>query len=140
MRCHEITEIYPGIFLSGAYDVPAMIDMGIEVFAALSPMPEVENGSYRVVECRIRDMDVAGEEELDELLSILLEEHRAGKRIGIFCSGGHGRTGYVAACLLASLGIEEPVGYIHRNYCINAIESREQYAAVEWYVRRLKRK
>jgi len=43
--------------------------------------------------------------------------------LGVYCFGGHGRTGTILAVILYHFaGIDDPVGYIRENYCKNAIE------------------
>ena len=61
----------------------------------------------------------------------IVERLRAGKRAAMFCIGGHGRTGYVAACVLHELGYENPIGFLRKNYSLSAVESEEQEQAVE---------
>jgi hypothetical protein len=50
----------------------------------------------------------------------------------VFCLGGHGRTGTVLA-ILANLMLDEidPIGFIRRNYCYNAIETYEQILYIQ---------
>lgn len=47
-------------------------------------------------------------------------------KVGMFCLGGHGRTGYMAALVLGWLGYTDPIGYLRDNYCKDTIESSAQ--------------
>ncbi len=51
---------------------------------------------------------------------------RRGKRVAMYCMGGHGRTGYIAALVLHLRGEEDPIEYIREKYCKSAVESRSQ--------------
>lgn len=55
-----------------------------------------------------------------------------GHRVAVFCMGGHGRTGYVGACLVGALApeVEDPIAHLRRVYCAEAVESQEQVDAV----------
>ena len=79
----------------------------------------------------------------DDVLRVLVDRICSrldeGKRVGVFCSGGHGRTGYVAACVLARQGIKDPIGYLRTKYSSKAIESEKQIDAVFTYMRSLHR-
>src|SRR5690606_12330099 len=51
---------------------------------------------------------------------------REGKKVGVFCLGGHGRTGYFAGLVLGLMGVEDPVTFLRRAYCKNSLETKEQ--------------
>jgi hypothetical protein len=53
-----------------------------------------------------------------------------GKKVGMFCVGGHGRTGYMAAIILGLLSYPDPIAYIRANYCTEAIECQAQINAI----------
>src|SRR5690606_13537712 len=55
-----------------------------------------------------------------------------GKHVGIFCIGGHGRTGYFTACLLHVIrpDINDPVQWLRDNYCKKVVETSEQVDAI----------
>jgi hypothetical protein len=48
------------------------------------------------------------------------------KRVGLFCQGGHGRTGYVASVVLGKLGYEDPIQFLRSRYCRRAVETDAQ--------------
>ena len=77
---------------------------------------------------------------LEQLVAAVLDRLQAGKRVAIFCIGGHGRTGYVAACVLHQLGRENPVAFLKQNYSPSAVESEEQELAIERFLQRWRRK
>jgi hypothetical protein len=60
----------------------------------------------------------------------VLQKIRSGKKVAIFCIGGHGRTGYFTSLLLGKLGIEDPIKYIRDNYCESAVETNSQVSAI----------
>lgn len=60
-----------------------------------------------------------------------------GKRVIVFCAGGHGRTGLFLASLLALAepDINDPVAEIRHRYCDKAVETSEQAAQVLRFLR-----
>jgi hypothetical protein len=72
------------------------------------------------------DYSVLPEDVARDAASKIIKELKEGKRIGISCMGGHGRTGYLAAIVLGKLGVEDPIELIRTNYCDSAVESNEQ--------------
>lgn len=61
----------------------------------------------------------------------LLEQ---GKKIAIFCIGGHGRTGYFTSLLLGKFGIDDPIGYMRTRYCKNVVETNSQVGAIADFI------
>lgn len=57
----------------------------------------------------------------------------AGRSVAVACEGGHGRTGLVLAILMARIDptISDPQEWVWNNYCIEAIETREQINYVD---------
>lgn len=74
----------------------------------------------------IYDFEVLPTDVLEELVSKVLLCLDKGKKVGIFCQGGHGRTGYVASVILGKLGIEDPIRFLRKHYCKKAVESNIQ--------------
>lgn len=74
----------------------------------------------------IEDYGTLPEDILNELVSKIIDRLGHGKKIGLCCLGGHGRTGYVASVVLGKLGYEDPIGYLRSNYCRCAVESVAQ--------------
>lgn len=131
--CHKITEILPGLLLGGVRDAERMVQLGATVLVPLDHLDgDIWHTGFRgqILYCPIPDYGILPDDVLhcltDEICTIL----DAGKRVGLFCTGGHGRTGYVAACVLARRGIENPIAFLHKNYCPFAVETEEQIEAI----------
>jgi hypothetical protein len=58
----------------------------------------------------------------------LLRRARGGQVVELGCLGGHGRTGTALACLAALTGqsSRDAVSWVRANYCVKAVENREQ--------------
>ena len=131
--CHEVTEICPGLFVSGYRDVARMVQMGADV---LVPLDSLSGGIWdtgfrgEILYCPITDYGVLPDDALERLVEDITKRLDDGKRLGMFCIGGHGRTGYVAACVLKRRGGKNPIAYLHTHYCRNAVESDEQRDAI----------
>ena len=133
------TEVFPGLILGGINDLDAMLAMGPDVLAPLDRLPgRVWRTGFRgeIVYCPITDRDVLPDDVLDELVDGLVRRIRDGQRVALFCLGGHGRTGYVAACALFRLGIGDPLPFLWHNYSASAVETEAQVEAVRRYCRR----
>ena len=74
----------------------------------------------------IMDYGILPEDVLADLVAKILDRIGCNKKVGLFCVGGHGRTGYVAAAVLGRLGYDDPIGFLRKNYCSHAVESNEQ--------------
>lgn len=74
----------------------------------------------------IKDFGILPNDVLDDLVTKILFRLNANKKVGLFCLGGHGRTGYIASIVLGRRGHEDPIQFLRSNYCINAVESSEQ--------------
>ena len=136
------TEIVPGLILGGLRDLQAMLDAAPDVLAPLDRLPgHVWDSGFRgeILYCPITDYCTLPDDVLDRFVDALLERLRRGKRIALFCVGGHGRTGYVAACLLYRLGQDNPIAFLRRKYSRSAVESEEQESAVLRYCQRHER-
>jgi len=74
----------------------------------------------------IKDYETLPNDVLDDLVSKILDRLSSGKKVGLFCMGGHGRTGYVASVVLGKLGYDDPIEFLRSNYCKEAVESSSQ--------------
>jgi len=74
----------------------------------------------------VKDYGTLPNDVLDDLVSIIIARIRNGKKVGLFCMGGHGRTGYVASIVLGKLGYKDPIQFLRANYCKEAVESNAQ--------------
>jgi protein-tyrosine phosphatase len=74
----------------------------------------------------------------DQLVGSVCDDLRAGRTVTVFCRGGLGRSGLVAACVLVRLG-EKPARAVARVRSARpgAIETREQERYVEGYAERI---
>lgn len=60
-----------------------------------------------------------------------LNRARSGEEVEIACLGGHGRTGTALGVLAVLAGLpkeQDPVTWVKTNYCIDAVETPEQWA------------
>lgn len=127
------TEVFPGLILGGINDLDAMLGMKPDALFPLDRLPgRVWRTGFRgeVVYFPITDRDILPEDVLERLVNEIVRRVRSGKRVALFCLGGHGRTGYVAACALCLLGIGEPVSFLWRQYSASAVETEAQMEAV----------
>ena len=132
-------EIYPGLILGGIADLDAMLGMKPDALAPLDRLPgRVWQTGFRgeILYYPITDRDVLPDDVLEQLVAAIVERVRAGKRVALFCLGGHGRTGYVAACALHSLGVAEPLAFLRQRYSPGAVETDAQEAAVLRFIER----
>lgn len=58
-----------------------------------------------------------------------------GSKVGVYCQGGHGRTGTALSVMLSLAGIvpanADPVAFVRKVYCDQAVESRAQISYIE---------
>lgn len=89
---------------------------------------EIWNLGFRgeVLYCPITDFGILPSDILNDLVSKILGRLNSNKKIGLFCLGGHGRTGYVASVVLGKLGYEDPIQFLRSKYCRGAVESNIQ--------------
>ena len=137
----EMCEIIPGLMTGSVSDVPAMVRMGAEVLVPLAFLDgKIWETGFRgeVLYYPIEDRSVLPEDVLHELVDNICARLDEGRKVGLFCGAGHGRTGYVAACVLAKRGIKDPIGYLRRYYSAKAVETDRQANEVFSYVRGLR--
>lgn len=135
------SEIIPGLLLGGADDAGKMVRQGADVLVPLAFLDgRIWETGFRgeILYYPIEDRNVLPTEVLHELVDKICDRLEAGKKVGLFCGAGQGRTGYVAACVLARHGIKDPISYIRRNYSRKAIETDRQANEVFSYVRGLR--
>ena len=135
----EALEIVPGLILGGLRDLPAMLEEKPDVLAPLDRLPgSVWESGFRgeILYCPVTDMGVLPDDVLDGLVGEIAARLRSGKRVALFCAGGHGRTGYVAACVLSRLGQKNPIAILRQSYSPSAVETDAQAEAVFRFIRR----
>lgn len=121
-QAHKATEIYPGVILGGLRDLDDILALKPDVLVPLDRVPGTiwEDGYCgEILYIPIVDESILPEHILESFIDQLLEHICDKRRIAIFCIGGHGRTGYIASCLLYRLGIKNPIAYIRKNYCMH---------------------
>ena len=79
-----------------------------------------------ILYCPIEDYGTLPSDVLDDLVLKILDRLNRGLKVGLFCFGGHGRTGYVASVVLGKLGYNDPIHYLRTHYCREAVESSRQ--------------
>lgn len=135
--CHQITEIYPNFYLCNINQVKQMVrEYGVDV---LVPLDHVDGYIWDLFDGEIHywpieDMDVLPTNILNRAVKDIITCLKKGKKVGMFCIGGHGRTGYLAACVLGKLNISDPIQHIHDKYCNKAIEVYIQYKHISEYL------
>lgn len=130
--CHAgPIEVITNLFCGGEVEAPAMSSRPILV-DTLVPLLDLDipvwNSKYRgeILYCPIDDYRTLPTDVLHDLVSEILDRLNRGNKVGLFCMGGHGRTGYVASVVLGKLGYEDPIGYLRTKYCQKAVESNAQ--------------
>ena len=130
--CHNgVSEVVPGI-LCGAEDefVDALrAGLSVDVLVPLNTLSgRVWDTGFRgeILYYPIPDFGVLPDDILQIAIQKILDRKTADKKVGIFCMGGHGRTGYLTAIVLGKLGHDDPIGFLRKHYCNNAVESIAQ--------------
>ena len=142
-RYSECREIIPGLILGGVDDVESMVLRGADVLLPLAYMEaNIWNTSFRgeVLYYPIKDRWVLPEDVLHDLVDKVCVRLDEGKKVGLFCAGGHGRTGYVAGCVLARKGIKDPIAHLRREYSSHAVETERQVEEIFAYIKWLEDK
>lgn len=127
-------EVVPGLILGSLRALNAILDCKPDVLFPLDRLPgTVWDRGYRgdVAYYPITDAGVLPDEVLERLVREILKCLAEGKRAALFCAGGHGRTGYVAACVLFQLGETRPIVFLREKYSPSAVETDEQVRAVQ---------
>lgn len=131
--CHEPVEIIKNLTLCSKYQVLDMLREGRkpDVFVPLDSLDGkiweyLEPGEVEIFYYPVEDYGVLDQNHMEYLVNKIIKDIKDGKKVWLFCLGGHGRTGYVSACILGKMGIEDPIAYLWNHYCINAIESSKQ--------------
>lgn len=135
----KATEIYPGLIIGGLRNLEDIQRMKPDVLVPLDHLPgDIWETGYRgeILYCPISDRGVLPRDVLNRIVDIIIRCLEQGKRTAVFCIGGHGRTGYLTACVLYRLGITDPITYLRKNYSILAVETEEQEDEVQKYCKK----
>ena len=138
-EAQQSIEIVPGLILGSIYNLSEILYMKPDVLFPLQSAPGwIWGEGFRgeIVYYPITDYNILPDDVLDRLVDALLEKLREGKRVALFCVGGHGRTGYVASCVLHMLGKKRPIAYLREHYSFEAVETVEQEHAIERFQKR----
>lgn len=132
--CHEgFTEIYPRIYVGKAYDVDSKLLQNVDI---LIPLDHVSGAIWDtgwrggILYIPICDYSVLPKDVEKRFVERTIDLYNDGKRIAIFCVGGHGRTGYFTSLILGKLGVDDPIGHLRNNYCSKAVETKDQVSAI----------
>ena len=127
--CHNgPVEVYPNLYLGSLAESSQMA----EFCDVLVPLAECYGSIWdkgfrgEIWYYPIRDYHVLPSDVADQAVSRIVSALENKKKIGIFCLGGHGRTGYLACLVLGALDYADPIRYIRDNYCKLAVESNSQ--------------
>ncbi|RFZ76109.1 hypothetical protein DS742_25380 [Lacrimispora amygdalina] len=130
--CHiGPVEVSKNLFCGSEAESFAMAEAPIQV-DTLVPLndlnPKIWDKGFRgeILYYPIHDYGTLPDDVLDALISKILDRLSHNKKVGLFCMGGHGRTGYIASIVLGKLGHKDPIAFLRTNYCKQAVESNAQ--------------
>ncbi len=139
--CHTAKEILPGLILGGQRDLRQILAMKPDVLVPLDSLNGyIWEQGFRgeILYYPIQDMRILPIDVISRLVRDVLSRLDEGKRLAMFCAGGHGRTGYAAACVLAARGDPDPIGRVREQYCAYAVENERQEEGVRAYMEYLR--
>lgn len=119
----------------GVYMAEVWLDF-IDVVLTSGVQVEHSAGYYDTIFIQWEDRKGVDLDILRPIILKILEYIKAGKQVELGCHGGHGRTGTVAACVLAELeGLtgEEAISTLRKRYCKHAVEGNTQVHVVKSY-------
>ena len=127
--CHNgPVEVYPNLYLGSLAESSRMA----EFCDILVPLAECYGSIWdkgfrgEIWYYPTRDYSVLPDDVADQAVAKIVSALENRKKVGIFCLGGHGRTGYLACLVLGALDYADPIRYIRENYCKLAVESNSQ--------------
>ena len=136
--CHDVTEICRNLFIGGLNSVTEMItEKQVDVLVPLDSLDgNIWDLGFRgeILYYPIRDFGTLPYDVYCDLIDIIYQKlYLENKKVGLFCLGGHGRTGYVACGVLGKLGYADPIAQIRKVYCNSAVESNSQIKQIAKY-------
>lgn len=127
--CHNgPVEVYPNLYLGSLAESSQMA----EFCDILVPLAECYGSIWdkgfrgEIWYYPIRDYSVLPDDVATQAVTKIVSALENKKKVGIFCLGGHGRTGYLACLVLGALDYADPIRYVRENYCKLAVESNSQ--------------
>jgi len=138
--CHKHTEVIPGL-VCGDYTLAKDVKvLNLDVIMPLAELPVGiwSTGWRGVIDAvPIEDYSVLPPDVLDATVNRVIRYIQDGAKVGVYCFGGHGRTGYLAACIIGRLRPDlDPIAFLRECYCKKAVESNEQVEAIAEYLER----
>lgn len=144
LSCHSgPVEVIPNLFCGSLQESAQMVSppVLVDVLVPLDSLdPKIWGLGFRgeILYFPIEDYWILPDEVLADLVSKIIDRLNSGKKVGLFCLGGHGRTGYVASAVLGKLGYEDPIGFLRKKYCRRAVESDAQINHIAQFLNRPK--
>jgi len=119
-----------------------MSDNGIDIIVPLAgaTMGAVWDNGWNgtILAVPIKDYHPLPQRILSRYVKMIADAIREGLTVGILCVGGHGRTGYLAACIVGELRPDlDPIEHVRKVHCNKAIEDKEQIISIAVYLERL---
>ena len=127
--CHNgPVEVYPNLYLGSLAESSQMAKFCDILVPLAECYGSIWDNGFRgeIWYYPIRDYHVLPDDVADQAVSRIVSALENRKKVGIFCLGGHGRTGYLACLVLGALDYADPIRYIRENYCKLAVESNSQ--------------
>lgn len=125
--------VYKNLFLGKLTDVSRMKAKGVNVLVPLDSLyGSVWDNEWHgeILYYPMPDFSVMPDDITSDLVARVITRLKNGQKVGIFCIGGRGRTGTIAAILLGKLGYEDPILYLRKHYNAEIIESHVQLRQV----------
>lgn len=127
--CHNgPVEVYPNLYLGSLGESSQMAKFCDILVPLAECYGSIWDNGFRgeIWYYPIRDYHVLPDDVADQAVSRIVSALENKKKVGIFCLGGHGRTGYLACLVLGALDYADPIRYVRENYCKLAVESNAQ--------------
>lgn len=135
--CHRGDPVAVGkhrVYAAGLFHQPSLSGYDIIVPLSIDQAMPLEFGvRYDVFAAPLPDFGGV-DRHWPEFVRALAEKIVGGKRVCMFCLGGHGRTGTLLASLVAVMESREetpdPIAAVRGRYCPHAVETKAQAKAV----------
>lgn len=127
--CHNgPVEVYPNLYLGSLGESSQMAKFCDILVPLAECYGSIWDNGFRgeIWYYPIRDYSVLPDDVADKAVHKIVSALENKKKVGIFCLGGHGRTGYLACLVLGALDYADPIRYVRENYCKLAVESNSQ--------------
>ena len=131
--CHEPTEVAPNLFLCKESQIMGLVKS--KKIDVLVPLADLDGRIWKtgfngeILYYPVEDYGSLPQHILKRCVTDIVSRLKT-KKVAIFCMGGHGRTGYIAACVLGKMGYDDPIRTVRNKYCKSAIECNEQVESI----------